>query len=372
MTLFTLVFANIWAKKARSIGITFAVALAVMTVVALTVVSSGLEAAAASVLSVGKADFTVAQKGVSDILYSNIDKHELAEIGKTKGVESAVGVLVETEKINAANPLFIEIGIQPADLQPFGVTVLAGRTYGPNAGHEVMLGWRAAQNFGLHVGDHFNGNGTRNKVVGIFSTGNPFGDSGAMFPLPALQAYNRVPGSVTLVFVKVAHGVSVARVRKELTFAHPEMTTIRTAAEAGRADRNIVFLKAAVTGSTVLALLIGAVIVGNTMLLSLFERTREFGLLRAIGWARARVVSLVVSESLVLAVIGSGIGVGLSFAVTRALESLPQLAGVLHSSFSTGAFWRGLIVGLGMAILGSLYPAIRAANLTPVKALSNE
>jgi ABC-type lipoprotein release transport system permease subunit len=48
------------------------------------------------------------------------------------------------------------------------------------------------------------------------------------------------------------------------------------------------------------------------------------------------------------------------------------LNGVLHSSFTAEAFWRGLVVGLGMAILGSLYPAIRAANLTPVKALSNE
>src|ERR1035441_3163748 len=61
MTLFTLVLENIWAKKARSTGIAFAVALSVMTVVTLTVVSSGLENAAAAVLTIGKADFTVAQ-----------------------------------------------------------------------------------------------------------------------------------------------------------------------------------------------------------------------------------------------------------------------------------------------------------------------
>ena len=372
MTLFTLVLENIWAKKARSTGIAFAVALSVMTVVTLTVVSSGLENAAAAVLAIGKADFTVAQTGVSDILYSNLDNDQVARIQSTKGVESAVGVLLETEKINSANPLFIEIGIQPSDLNPFGVTIVAGSAYGPTSSHEVMLGWRAAQNFGLHVGDQFHGNGTSNTVVGIYSTGISYGDLGAMFPLPALQAYNRVPGSVSLVFVKVAPGSSVARVQAALSSAQPELTTIRTASQFGRVDRNLVFLKAAVTGSTILALVIGAVIVGNTMLLSLFERTREFGLLRAIGWARGRVVALVVSESLVLALIGSGIGVGLSFAVTTVLEALPQLNGVLHSSFTAGAFWRGLIVGLGMAVLGSLYPAIRAANLTPVKALSNE
>jgi len=372
MTLFTLALGNIRAKKARSAGIAFAVALAVMTVVTLTVVSSGLEQAAAAVLTVGKADFTVAQKGVSDIIYSSLDERQVADVRQTPGVASAVGVLVETERIDAANPLFIEIGINPADLAAFGVTVVAGRAYGPDATDEVMLGWRAAQVLGLGVGSRFHANGTWNTVVGVYSTGISYGDLGAMFPLPAIQAYNRVPGAVTLVFVKVAHGHAVAKVQARLEADHPELTTIRTASQFGRADRNIVFLEAAVTGSTILALLIGAVIVGNTMLLSLFERTREFGLLRAVGWSRARVVTLVVSESLLLALVGSSLGVACSYLVTFVLESLPQLHGVLHASFTAGALWRGLLVGMGMAVLGSLYPAIRAASLTPIKALSHE
>jgi len=372
LTMLTLVGADIWAKRARSAGIAFAVALAVMTVVTLTVVSSGLETAATAVLTVGKADFTVAQNGVSDLLYSNIDTGQLAQIGATPGVKSSVGVLLETEHLSAADPLFIEIGIQPDDLATFGVTVVAGTAYGATASNEVMLGWRAAQNLGLHVGDTFHANGTANRVVGIYSTGISYGDSAAMFPLPALQAYNRVPGSVSLVFVKVGPGQSSARVQRTLTANQPELTTISTLAQAGRADRNLVYLKAAVTGSTILAVVIGAIVVGNTMLLSLFERTREFGLLRAIGWGRRRVVWLVVSESLVLALVGSGLGIGLSFLVTTVLEALPQLNGVLHSNFTSGAFWHGLAVGIGMAVLGSLYPSIRAANLTPLKALSNE
>ena len=203
MSLIALVLGNLWAKKSRSIGIAFAIGIAVMTVVTLTVVSSGLESSAAEVLAVGKSDFTVAQNGVSDILFSSLDNGQVQEVRSTRGVSSAVGVLLETERINAANPLFIEIGIAPADLRPFGVTVVAGRPYGATASHQVMLGWRAAQNLGLHVGDRFEGNGTWNTVVGIYSTGISYGDLGAMFPLPALQAYNRVPGSVTLAFVKM-------------------------------------------------------------------------------------------------------------------------------------------------------------------------
>ena len=331
MSLVALILKNLWSKKTRSIGIAFAVAVAVMTVVTLTVVSSGLESSAAAVLTLGHADFTVAQKGVSEVLYSSLDDGQLREVQTTPGVQSAVGVLLETQHLNAENPLFIEIGIAPDELRQFGVTVVAGQPYGATASHEMMLGWRAAQNFGLHVGDRFDANGTWNTVVGIFSTGISYGDLGAMFPLPALQAYNRVPGSVTLIFVKVVPGVPVAKVELALTSNHPEMTTIQTASQFGRADTNLVFLQAAATGSTILAILIGAVIVGNTMLLSLFERTREFGLLRAIGWTRSRVVSLVVGEGVVLAVVGAVAGVALSFGATAVLEQLPQLKGVLHA-----------------------------------------
>ena len=372
MSFFDLILRNLWKKKSRSIGLLLAVAVAVMTVVALDVTSSGLEQSAAAIISVGKADFTVAQKGASDTLSSTIDHNELARIRQTAGVQSAVGVLVETEHINANNPVFIEIGIQPSDLNGFGVKIVAGHSYAATSTNQVMLGWTAAANLGLHVGDHFHANGTVNTVVGIYSTGNAFGDAGAMFPLPAVQGYNRLAGIVTLAFVKVQPGYSISSVASRVAYNQPQLTTIRTANQFGRADTNLVYLQAAVNGSTVLAILIGAIIVGNTMLLSLFERTREFGLLRAFGWTRRRTVVLLLSESLLLAVVGAGVGVALSFVVATLIAQLPALKGILHPNFTEGAFWRALFTALVMTFLGALYPTTRAALLSPLKALSYE
>ncbi len=372
MTFIDLILRNLWRKKARSVGLALAVAIAVMTVVTLAVTSSGLEQSAAAIISVGKADFTVLQKGAADTLASTIDRQELARIGQTPGVASVVGVLVETQNINADNPVFIEIGINPGDLAAFGVKVVDGQAYAPTAPNEVMLGWRAAANLGLRVGDQFRANGTTNTVVGIYSTGNSFGDAGAMFPLPAIQGYNRVDGIVTLAFVKVAPGIKAASVANRIAYDQPQLTTIQTASQFGRADRNLVYLQAAVNGSTVLAILIGAVIVGNTMLLSLFERTREFGLLRAIGWTRRRTVGLLLGESLLVAFLGAVIGVALSFIVAAGLARLPALRGILHPNFTEGAFWRALFTALVMTLIGALYPTTRAALLSPLKALSYE
>ena len=367
-----LVLHNLWRKPARSIGLILAVAIAVMTVVTLDVTSSGLEQSAAAIISIGKADFTVVQKGASSTLTSTIDRNELSRIRQTRGVANAIGVLVETEHINVDNPVFIEIGINPGDLGPFGVTVITGRPYSATATNEVMLGWRAAANLGLKVGDRFSANGTSNVVVGTYSTGNAFGDAGAMFPLPAVQGYNRLPGIVTLAFVKVDPGSSAAAIAARVAYTQPQLTTIRTATQFGRADQSLVYLQAAVNGSTVLAILIGAVIVGNTMLLSLFERTREFGLLRAIGWTRRRTVGLLVGESVLLAFVGAAVGVALSFLVASVLVELPALKGILHPNFTEGAFWRALITAFVMTFLGALYPTTHAALLSPLKALSYE
>jgi putative ABC transport system permease protein len=372
MTFFGLIVRNLWSRKVRSFGLAAAVAFAVMTVVTLAVTSSGLEQSAAAVITVGKADFTVAQKGSSDLLASTIDREELARIRATRGVASAVGVLVEIEHIDAANPAFIEIGINPADLAPFGVKVVRGRPYGLTAAHEAMLGWRAAANLGLRVGSLFHANGTWNTVTGIYSTGNQFGDSGAMFPLPAMQGYNRVAGIVTLAFVRVRPGASPTAVAARIGYNLPELTTIRTANQFGRADRTLVYLQGAVNGSTVLAILIGAVIVGNTMLLTLYQRTREFGLLRALGWTRRRTVALLLGESLFLAVVGAALGVALSFLVVSLLARLPVLEGLLQPAFSQSAFFRALYTALVMTLVGALYPTIRAASLSPLEAINDE
>jgi len=181
-----------------------------------------------------------------------------------------------------------------------------------------------------------------------------------------------VPGIVTLVFVKTQPNVPVATVEQRINRAHPELQTIRTAQQFGRADLTLVFVRAAATGSAILAVVIGAIIIGNTMLLSLFERTREFGMLMAVGWVRSRIVTLILEEGLALAVIGTAVGLALAVGVANLLATLSQLRGVLHPDFTASAFITGLATAFAMTLIGTLYPALRAAFRSPLQALSHE
>lgn len=372
MTFLELVFHNLGTRRTRTALTTAAVALAVMTVVTLGVVTTSLRSSAAAVLEMGRADFSIAQKGASDIVNSVMTETQVDRIGKTPGVAGVTGVLVSLVKLDANNPVFLEIGLAPDALAPFGVHVVAGHAYAAHSPNDIMLGWQAAENLGKKVGDTVVIGGTKEHVVGLFSTGQSFGDSGAMFPLVTLQGMERKPGLMTLGFVRVERGWSVAKVRAEIDAANPNLATVSTIAQFGRVDRNLAFLSAVRSGAEIVALFIGVLIVLNTMLLSFIERIREFGLLRAIGWSRGRLLSLVVGEALVMSVMGGIAGSALSVAFSYLLEEVPSLRGIFHASLSAGDFVTALYTAISIGAIAALYPALRAARLRPLAALRRE
>jgi putative ABC transport system permease protein len=367
-----LIVHNLGTRRVRTALTALAVAIAVMAVVTLSVLTDSLKSSAAEVLSAGNADFTVAQKSVSDLLNSVVTDTQVAKIASTPGVASAVGVLVATIKLDPAHPLFLEIGITPESLSPFGVHVVAGRAYDATAPDEVMLGWQAADAFGKKVGSSIVMDGIRFRVVGIYSTGQVFADSASMMSLATLQARERKPATVTLTVVRVTKGASIERVRAAIEEANPNLATVRSATEYGRVDRNLQFLGAAQTGSQIIALVIGVIIVMNTMLLSFVERIREFGVLRAIGWSRSRLLGLVLGEAIGISFLGAGLGVGFAFVLTWGLQRFSPLRGILQAQFTAGEFWTALYAAIAIGVLAALYPSARAAMLRPGASLRRE
>jgi putative ABC transport system permease protein len=372
MSFLWLIVHDVRVKRVRSALTAIAIAIGVMTVVAIGIVTDSVRATAAGVLQVGQADFTIAQRNVSDILQSALTDRQLERVRHLPGVASSVGVLLDTERLDAEHPLLIEIGIAPNDLAPFGVQMVAGRPFDATATDEVIVGSRLAQDLNLKLGDRINVADGRKRVVGIYTTGNVFGDSAVMLPLVPFQAYERQPGGLSLFFVKVKPGTDIATVKQQVAASSPILVPISNLTEFGRADRDYRLITAADRGATILAVIIGAIIVMNTMLLSLVERYREFGILRAIGWSRRRVVALVLGEAVTIGFFGAALGVGFAYVLVRILARLPQMQGVLHPNYTAGIFARALLVATAVAFLGALYPAGRAARLAPLEAIRRE
>lgn len=372
MTFIGLIARNIASRPLRATLTASAVAIGVMAVVALGVLTSSLKETATQILEIGSADFTISQKHTDDIINGTISQDDIAAIGRISGVKNAMGALLSTDRYDAANPVVIEVGLTPADQQPFGVDILEGRSYAADATDQVMLGYTLAKQIGKGVGDDLVVDEHTYRVMGLYRTDISFGNSTMMLPLAYLQGLNRLSGQVTLGFVQVDKGANVKQVRAAIDDSFPQLTTIESAEDFGRADRNLTLISAANTGGSLLAGLIAITGVLNTSLLSFFERIREFGIYRSIGWSRPRVISLVIGEAVVVSVVGAAIGVFLGWGAINVLENLPQLRGIFRPVYDAAIFWRSLGFGLVVAFVGALYPALRAALVAPITAVRRE
>lgn len=180
MTFVGLIARNIISRPLRAVLTASAVAIGVMAVVALGVLTTSLKETATQILDVGNADFTIAQKNSSDIINGTIDAEDIAAIGTIPGVERAVGALISTDAYDESNPLVIEVGLAPADQGPFGVNILDGESYGPDATDQVMLGYVLAKQIGKKVGDTVTVDGHDYQVTGLYRTNISFGNSTMM------------------------------------------------------------------------------------------------------------------------------------------------------------------------------------------------
>jgi ABC-type lipoprotein release transport system permease subunit len=182
------------------------------------------------------------------------------------------------------------------------------------------------------------------------------------------------PASCTCFLVEVAggpeHEATVNRVRDEINDQIDELRAIRSEDILQRHKEVELFDKFGLVISLVAALA-GAIGILNTMTLSVYERTREIGLLLAVGWSRVRVLSTVMLEGLLLSIMGGAAGVAFGFAevqIARTYFSLDALSGNLNIERSLHA----LVLAFGIGFAASIYPAIRASLLQPIDALRHE
>jgi putative ABC transport system permease protein len=113
------------------------------------------------------------------------------------------------------------------------------------------------------------------------------------------------------------------------------------------------------------SLLVGAVGVGNVMLIGVLERRSEIGLRRALGATKGHIRAQFLSEAILLAVLGGAVGVGAGAASTAIYASTQHWAIVVPAAAWVGGFAAALVIGA----LAGLLPALRAARMSPTQAL---
>ena len=167
--------------------------------------------------------------------------------------------------------------------------------------------------------------------MGIFESESWFENGSLIMPLKTLQKMMGREGQVTgfLIQAKSSDAQFIADLRQRIESTIPGVAAT-PARDHVQGDTQIRLARAMAWTTAAVALFLGSVGMLNTMLMSIFERTREIGILRAVGWRRRRVLALVLGEALVIALIGTVLGVVLAVVGLRAITLAPTARGFIN------------------------------------------
>ncbi len=237
--------------------------------------------------------------------------------------------------------------------------------------NEVMVGRAAADAYTMNVGDTVEFYSNRYKISGIFETGVGFEDSGGAMALREAQRLFGRPRAVSFIFVDVADPAEAKAVAADINSRFPEARA-SLSSEFAQNSNDIQSVDSMLVVIRLFAIFVGGIVVANTMIMSIYERTREIGTLRALGWGPRRIVGQVVQESLYLCLLASLIGAVIGVVVLSSVTLIPAIGDLLTPRWDAATFLTAIGVAVGLGLLGGIWPAWRAAHLEPVEALRYE
>jgi len=358
---------NLWRRRTRTLLTLLGIAIGVAAVVALGAMAQGMIQNYGSVLGSSN-DLLVSQANAIDIAYSSLDEDMALRLQAVPGVarvEPGVFTWIVAEDF----PFFLIFGYEPGSVSIQHYRIVEGKPVtGPK---QIAIGRRGADALKKGVGDALRVYGVPYQIVGVYETGQGMEESGGVVTLGDAQSIAQKARKVSLFQVGLRPNANIDQVMQRIESLSKEFT-VSKASEYGASQEWTGLLRAYAWGIAGIAILIGGLGMMNAMVMSVLERTREIGTLRAVGWSRWRVMELILGESIVLSLGGGVVGVALGVGLTELVAQIPGVGAFLEGVYSLQIVLEGMVTALCLGLVGGAYPAWKAANLQPVEALRYE
>ncbi|NUP41685.1 MAG: FtsX-like permease family protein [Streptomyces sp.] len=398
MTVLKTSMRNFFAHKGRMALSAIAVLLSVAFVCGTLVFTDTMNSTFDKLFQATSSDVTVSAKGASDSGETTSDNGRppvmpasvVTKVRAAQGVKAAEGTVFSTS--------VTVVDAHKDSLSPSsGAPTIVGSWNGndartmkitsgtaPKGPDQVMVDRDTADKHHLRLGDDIgviSAVGTHHaKISGIadFQVTNP---GAAIFYLDTKTAQQTLVGRTgvfTNVNVTAATGVNDPQLKKNVVSALGTTYKVQTAKETADANQKSVegfmnVMKYAMLGFAGIAFLVGIFLIINTFSMLVAQRTREIGLMRAIGSSRKQVNRSVLAEALLLGVFGSVLGVGAGVGLAVGLMKLMGQMGMHLSTADLTVAWTtpvvGLLLGVVVTVLAAYLPARRAGKVSPMAAL---
>ncbi|HVX15206.1 MAG TPA: ABC transporter permease [Pirellulales bacterium] len=372
----TFVIKSLLRQPARSSFTAVGIGLAVAATVSLVGISSGFERSYLNLYATRGVDLVVQRSGRTQQLGNEMDERFADRIRELPGVYRTIGGLVDVVSFEEADLFVVLINGWPPDSPVFDdLKILSGRAFDESDDEAVMLGKVLAGNLGKKVGDEVDLYGRKFSVIGIFESTNIYENGSAAVPLAVLQRLTDRPHEVSGITVHAEPGSdreTIERLKREIEALDPGGLSVLATGEFVASITQIRVARAMAWVTSTVAMVLGGIGVLNTMAMSVYERTREFGLLRALGWPRRRVVRTILAESALLALTGAVLGSALGLALPKLLGHVRAMSGLIEGTVDPLVVLQGFGIALLMGLVGAAYPAYWGASLRPIEAMQRK
>ena len=258
----------------------------------------------------------------------------------------------------------------------YGYTLLEGRTLqaSDDEARVAVVGSQTAERSGLGLGDTLRLNPEASfEIVGIAKSEGGLADNTIFVPLKPLQEAIGIRDRVTFFALELADSSSAATTATELAAAFPKLGFQTRGDVLGVIEQGVRVTDVVRLGISAISLIVGAIAVANTMLMSVFERTKEFGVVRALGAKPRFLFGLVLVESVLLSLVGAVFGVAFGrlgiVIINRVTEGL---IGLDVAALTVRLVLFAVAVAVAMGLGSGLLPAARAARIPVAVAMSRE
>jgi ABC-type antimicrobial peptide transport system permease subunit len=364
---------NLFRRKGRTIITLLGISIGVAAIVALGAMAEGLREGFTAMTQGSQADLVLSQASAMSSLISSVEETVADDVRALPEVADINGMLFTNALIDDKSYLFI-LGHEPDGFAIDHFRVIDGQTLAEAhgvRGKPLILGRRTAQSMELEVGDVIRITGSVFRVVGIYETGSGFEDGGAVVPLEEAQALTLQPHRVSMLYVKLKDPRKADLFRERIERRFSDLTVATSAGFAGE-EQILELLDGMAMAVAGLAVVIGGIIMTNTLFMSVFERTREIGVLRSLGWRRWQVMGMILGEAIFLALLGGLIGSGFGALSLVMASRAGSLLSVFGGQLTPALFARGMVTVVVLGLVGGAYPAWWASRLLPVEALQYE
>jgi putative ABC transport system permease protein len=374
---FTTLFArNLIRRGLRTVLTVLGLGVGVAAVVALLGIAWGFESSFMDIYRSKGIDIVLTKAGVGTTLTSHLPAEDEDIIRKIPGVRDLAPTLFDMVSIDNTNLSSVLVnGWKPESLMFKGVHILDGRqfTKGDEGKKIVMMGKLLAGSLDKKAGDKIDITGETYEILGIYESSSLFESGGLIMPFSLLQKNMGRKDSVSgfVVGAEKSDNASIRELTHRIETALPGVAAT-PAQDFVQGEQQLKLVKAMAWATSFIAMVLGSMGVLNTMIMTVFERTKEIGILRALGWKRARVMNMILGESALLGLCGAVVGCLMAYISVKISAQFPMTKIFVNPNLPLTVICYGLALGVGLSLIGGFYPAVRASSLDPTEALRHE